>query len=93
MQDVLSVYSASALIHTGKGKLFGFVISCSSTTAALATFYDNTSAAGTKLLEVHVASPDPVIIFFSESFGPVFNIGLYLALAANLTATVWSRQV
>jgi hypothetical protein len=83
MADVVSVTAVSALIYTGKGQLAGIVLSCSSTTAALATFYDNTSAAGTKLLEVYVASPDPVIIFFGERLAPVFAIGLYLALAAH----------
>jgi hypothetical protein len=93
MADKLAVYSASALVYTGKGQLDGFVISCTSATAALATFYDGINDAGTKLLEVNVASPDPVIIFFAERLRPSFVTGLYLKLAANLTATVWSRQV
>jgi hypothetical protein len=93
MADKLAVHSASALIYTGKGQLNGFVISCTSTTPALATFYDGINDGGTKMLEVNVASPYPVIIFFSEHLRPTFVTGLYLKLAANLTATVWSRQV
>jgi hypothetical protein len=93
MADKLAVYSASALIYTGKGQLDGFVISCTSTTAALTTFYDGLNDGGQKMVEVNVASPDPVIIFFPERFSPTFATGLYLKLAANSTATVWSRQV
>ena len=93
MADVISVHAASALIHAGKGQLHGVVITCSSATAALATFYDHDEASGTKLLEVYVSSTKPVTIFFSNRFAPMFLIGLYIALAANLTATVWTRQL
>jgi hypothetical protein len=93
MADKFTVYSASALIYTGKGQVNGFVISCTSTTPALATFYDGITDGGGKMFEVNVASPDPVIIFLPEHLRLVFYVGLYLKLAANLTATVWSRQV
>lgn len=93
MADIRTVLAASALIDTGHGVLAGCVISCSSATAALATFYDNTAGSGTKILEVHVAAPHPLVLFFSDRFAPIYATGLYLVLAANLTATVWSRQV
>jgi len=92
MADVLEVRSASALIYTGKGFLSGVVISCNSTTAALATFYDGTNDTGTKLIEAHVAAPNPVVIFFADRFAPRFVTGLYLKLAANLTVTLWTHQ-
>jgi hypothetical protein len=94
MADVLTVISASAKIHTGKGQLTGVIISVASTSSTgLATFYDNTSAAGTKILEVHVPSVHPLVVFFAERFAPRFATGLYLSLAANMTATVWSVQL
>jgi hypothetical protein len=92
MADVLEVHSASALIYTSKGFLAGVVVSCSSTTAALATLYDGVNDSGSKLIEVYVASPNPVVIFFADRFAPRFVTGLYLKLAANLTATLWTHQ-
>ena len=93
MADARAVYSSSSLIDTGIGQLFGMVITCSSTTPALATFYDNTAGSGTKLFEVYVSAYHPVMLFFGERFVPEYATGLYLSLAANLTATVWSRQL
>jgi hypothetical protein len=93
MADARAVYSASALIHTGKGQLMGVVITNSSATSSTATFYDNTAGSGTKLLEFHLSDADPVQVFFTERFAPKFSTGLYLSLGSNLTATVWSRQL
>jgi len=92
MSDSLAVYSASSLIHTGAGQLNAVVLT-SSSGAPIATFYDNTAGSGTKLLEMYVPTNYPVIIFFTDRFAPIFVTGLYLALAANITATVWSRQL
>ncbi len=92
MADALAVYSASALIHTGKGVLSGVIISTSAA-AATATFYDNTAGSGTKIVEVIVAAGHPAILFFADRFAPRFATGLYLVLAANMTATVWSVQL
>ena len=92
MADALAVYSASALIHTGPGQLMGLLLTASAG-VPLATFYNNTAGSGTKLLELYVPSTQAIEIFFSERFAPAFVIGLYLTLAANLTATVWSRQL
>ncbi len=49
MADKLSVHAATATVDTGQGQLVGLVITASSG-VPLVTFYDNTSAAGTKLL-------------------------------------------
>ena len=92
MADSLGVYSASALIHTGKGQLTGVIISTSAATAT-ATFYNHDAASETKVLEVIVAAGHPAIVFFSDRYAPRFTIGLYLALAANMTATVWTVQL
>ena len=90
MADIQKVYTASALIHTGHGQLAGVVITTTSTTGATATFYDNTAGSGTKLLELIVTNLAPVVIFFSDRFSPRFATGLYLTLAANMSATVWA---
>jgi hypothetical protein len=92
MADARAVYTSSSLIHTGTGQLVGVILTASTGTP-LATFYDNTAGSGTKLLEIYVPTSCPVIIFFAERFAPTFTTGLYLSLAANLSATVWSRQL
>ena len=92
MADKVAVYAASALIHTGKGQLAGIVITASAGNP-LATFYDNTAGSGTKLFEAYVPVNAGLVILFPERYGPIFATGLYLVLAANLTATVWSRQL
>ena len=92
MADLLNVYTTSALIDTGKGQLEGILIS-TTTTGATATCYDNTAGTGTKLFEVNVSIGHPAIIFFSERFAIKYTTGLYLTLAANMSAVVWSRQL
>jgi hypothetical protein len=89
MADSIKVVSASALIHTGKGQLTGVMISTSAASGT-ATFYDDTTADTPKILEVIVAAGHPAIVFFADRFSPRFTVGLYLALSANMTATVWS---
>jgi hypothetical protein len=91
MADAVGVYSANALIFTGKGQLTGLVISTSAASAT-ATLYDHDEASGTKIFEVIVSAGHPAIVFFADRFAPRFAIGLYLALAANMSATVWSLQ-
>jgi hypothetical protein len=93
MAVVLSYHSADALIYTGAGRLTGFIITCSSATAAQFEFYDNTVAGGTWLVSAFVASNHPLVIFFSEPNAPKFTLGLYIDLEPNLIATVWTRQL
>ena len=93
MADAVAVYTASAGIHTGKGVLQAVVISTTSATGVIATFYDNTAGSGTKILEVMIALPNPTVIFFPDRLAPRFATGLYIVLAANMSATVWSRQI
>jgi hypothetical protein len=92
MADKVAVYSASALIYTGKGVLSGVIISTSAASGT-ATLYDDTTADTPKILEVIVAAGHPAILFFADRFAPRFAVGLYLALGANMTATVWSMQL
>jgi hypothetical protein len=90
MADSRIVLSASGQVITGKGQLTGMMISTSGTTGT-ATFYNNTSGTGTKVLEVIVSAGHPAIVFFSDAFSPRFTAGLFLVLAANMSATVWAR--
>jgi hypothetical protein len=92
MADSRSVIVSSTLLHTGKGELYGLVITAS-TGAPLVTIYDNTAGSGTKIFEAYVSSTIPLIIFFQGQFAPRFATGLYVTLAANLTATIWFRGV
>jgi hypothetical protein len=92
MSDKVQVASSSTLLHTGRGQLVGLVFS-SSTSSALATFYDNTASSGTKIFEAYVNTNNLVSIFFSDRFAPFFTTGLYMSLAANLTATIWWREL
>jgi hypothetical protein len=90
MADYISVVSASAGIHTGKGQLSGVMISTSGASGT-ATFYDNTAGSGTKILEVIVSVGHPAIVFFTDAFSPRFATGLYLSLSPSMTTTIWSR--
>ena len=92
MADVISVHSATATVDTGEGTLAGLVITASAG-APLVTMYNNTSAAGTKIFEAYVPSTAPLVIFFTDRFAPRYTMGLHLVLAANLTATLWTRQL
>lgn len=92
MSDQVQVVSSSSLLRTGLGQLVGLVITCSSS-SALATFYNNTAGSGTKIFEAYISTSYPLVIFFSERFAPFFSTGLFLNLAANLTATVWWREL
>jgi hypothetical protein len=91
MADSIGVYSASGLVYTGKGQLTGVIISTSAASGT-ASLDDSTDGTGTKLFEVIVSAGHPAIIFFSDRFAPRFATGLYITLAANMTATLWSAQ-
>lgn len=92
MADVLSIQSASGVVHTGNGQLVGLVVT-SSAGAPLITIYDNTSASGTKIFEAYVSYLTNLVIFFPDRFAPRFSNGLYVNLASGLTCVVWSRQL
>jgi len=92
MADHQQTISSSTLLRTGKGQLMGFSIT-STVGAPKATFYDNTSDSGTVIYEANVSVFSHVTIFFPDRFAPFFTTGLYLKLAADLTATVWWRDL
>jgi hypothetical protein len=92
MADVVTITTIGALIHTGKGQLVGMVITAS-TGNPLTTFYDNTASTGTKLFEVYTSASHPTMIFFPDKFALRFSTGCYIAMAANQSATIWTRQI
>jgi len=92
MADGIAVITTGTLIHTGEGQLYGILLTASSGNP-LCTIYDNTEGSIPKLIELYGAVNHPVYIFFPDRFAPRFATGLYVALAANLTATVWYRGV
>ncbi len=71
------VFGTAKKIHTGSGRLLGYVISHNQSAAQSVTFYDNTAASGTVLHKVFV-SPEscPVVIKFSKDDGIIFATGL-----------------
>jgi hypothetical protein len=78
-------------IHTGEGILRGFLI-CNTRDADLATviFYDNTTATGTILAELHLGpSQTPCYIMFPRDHAPRFSTGLSLTFT-NATVSLWS---
>lgn len=90
MADKVEVFSSSSLVHTGKGQVFGLVLT-PSTGAPKVTLFDNTTNSGTKIFEAYV--DEPIVIFFNDRQAPSFTTGLYIEMAANMTATLWTRQL
>jgi hypothetical protein len=92
MTDKIYPISTSTLLHTGAGELVGLVLTAS-VGNPLCTIYDNTTNSGTKIFEAYCGVNHPLIIFFDDRTAPRFGTGLYVALAVNLTATLWTRQL
>jgi hypothetical protein len=92
MADHVQVIDEDTLVRTGAGQLMGLIVSASAG-APLITFYDNTSASGTKKLEAYIPVEAGLQLFFAERFAPMFSTGIYAELAANLTATLWWRDL
>lgn len=93
MADVLGCYATSSLVDTGEGQLAGIVVSVSLDSAEQIIIYDNTSAGGNWLFTAWVTGHNPLVIFFSERFAPIYWTGLYITVGAHMLATIWTRQV
>jgi len=94
MADVVSVHTASGLIHTGKGTLQAVSITTTAATGTnTATFYDNTAGSGTKIFEASLVTSGPIVIFFPDALAPRFATGLYISVGLTISATVWTRQI
>jgi hypothetical protein len=93
MADTTLTKTASALLYTGAGYIAGIIVTNSNAAAEPVTIYDAVTAVAPKIFEAHVNTQTPLIIFFPDRYAPRFTIGAYLALGADLTATVWVRGV
>lgn len=79
------------LVHTGAGRLLGFLLSNGEAAAQTVTFYDHTSAvAGQEILAVAMpAGVQPVYILFPRQQAPTFQDGLYIEPNSALVA-IWA---
>jgi hypothetical protein len=92
MADKEQVISASGLLRTGKGQLMGLSVT-SISGAPKISIYDGLDNGGTLIYEATVSYIGGLHLFFAERFAPIFITGLYFELAADLTATVWWREI
>lgn len=79
--------AADTLIKTGPGALVAVVLSGAASQIAAVIIYDNTSAAGTKLLTLTVAAGETVC--FTPCAPIVFGTGIYADVdGTGVTATI-----
>lgn len=88
------VAGSSSTIHTGAGRLLGYLISHTESSTQTVIFYDNTAASGTILHKVNVASERcPVFVRFEDPAGKInalaFNTGLTVN-PGNCEVSVWA---
>ena len=76
--------SASALIKTGAGALHGFIVNSHS--SGTLKLWDNTSAAGTVLLNTITFAAGPNFISLPQ--GVSFNTGLYATIGGTADITI-----
>lgn len=76
--------SASALIKTGTGVVYGFVVN--SHTSGTLKLWDNTSAATTVLLNTITFAAGPN--FISLPVGVQFGVGLYATIGGTADITI-----
>lgn len=89
--DGTAITSSTQLLHTGAGRLLGFLLSNGTGTAGTVAFYDNTSGAGTILLAVQAAAGmQPTLILFPRDRAPAFSTGLFVDRGANPSLSVWA---
>lgn len=95
LREAGKLVTADTTIHTGRGRIMGYLISHAESTVQTVTFYDNTAASGTVAHLVHVApEQSPVFIQFarrvdeSKLFGIDFDTGLTV-VPGNCAVAVW----
>jgi len=94
IRDGYRVTGQAAKVHSGSGRLIGYLISHDETTAQAVVFYDSTSMGGTVLHVVNV-SPErsPFFVRFGQPFGSEegipFSNGLSIN-AGNCEVAIWS---
>jgi hypothetical protein len=93
MSDVISVLSASGEVYEGRCQLVGAITTCTATSGGQATLDDSSDGSGTKLFSVRATAYAPAIILLPEHLYPTFSKAMYLTLGANMTATLYTRQL
>jgi hypothetical protein len=83
----------AAPIITGQGLLHGFLVSHNQATVQTLTFYNNTAASGTVLLQAYIApEQNPVFILFPRRHSIPFTTGLS-ASYTNCDLSVWATDL
>ena len=77
---------------TGKGLLHGFLVSTNQATVQTFTFYDNTAASGTVLLN-HDLHPErsPLLVIFPRRYSIPFTTGL--SASGNIELSIWATAL
>jgi hypothetical protein len=79
--------TASVLVKTGAGRVFGFIIN--SHTAGTLKLWDNTSAATTVLVETYTFTAGSGVVTFPAAVK--FTTGLYATIGGTANVTIiWS---
>lgn len=88
--------TAAATVHTGSGRIIGYIISHAEATTQTVTFYDNTAASGTVAHQVKVhPNRSPIHIEIarnideSKRLGIPFTTGLHID-PGNCEVAVWA---
>jgi hypothetical protein len=79
-------------LHSGAGRLLGYLVSHNESTAQAVTFYDSASASGQVLHRVYVpAERCPALVRFGAGPGESINFSNGLTVdPGNCEVTVWS---
>ena len=84
--------STTKTVVTGPGAIHTIIATCNSTTPALISFYDQTSAAAPTLLALYVSTYS-AIQFNLKDVGPIrFSTALTIACAAGCTCFVVTEE-
>jgi hypothetical protein len=91
-----TVYTAhnvtAANLITGSGRLLAFLITHAEAAAQRVTFYDNTTATGTVIADLHIAPErSPFYLRLSPNDAFIFSTGLSLTYT-NCTVVVWAVE-
>ena len=86
----LAAGGSTATLHTAAGRLLAFLISHTNAAVQTVTFYDNTAASGTIILQVDVhPNESPTYVEFHRDAGIPFSTGLHIN-QGNCNVSVWS---
>lgn len=79
---------ATRTLHTGPGKIYAIIATCSSTTPAALAMYDATSVTTPVLGSYTISAYAPLIIILPKETPMLFSNGLTVAAAANVNVFI-----